>query len=46
MLLVGRLVAAAAVFVAAHFAMAFINASAGGSAEGSLAGQEPVAEGA
>jgi hypothetical protein len=31
MLLVERLIAAAAVFVAAHFAMGFINASAGGS---------------
>lgn len=31
MFLVERLVAAAAVFVAAHFAMGFINASAGGS---------------
>jgi len=31
MLLVERLTAAAAVFVAAHFAMSFINASAGGS---------------
>ena len=30
MLLVERLIAAAAVFVAAHFAMGFINASAGG----------------
>ena len=31
MLLVERLIAATAVFVAAHFAMGFINASAGGS---------------
>jgi hypothetical protein len=31
MLLVERLIAAVAVFVAAHFAMGFINASAGGS---------------
>jgi hypothetical protein len=31
MLLIERLIAAAAVFVAAHFAMGFINASAGGS---------------
>ena len=31
MLLVERLIAAAAVFVAAHFAMGFINSSAGGS---------------
>ncbi len=31
MLLIERLLAAAAVFVAAHFAMGFINASAGGS---------------
>ena len=31
MLLVERLIAAGAVFVAAHFAMGFINASAGGS---------------
>ena len=31
MLVIERLVAAAAVFVAAHFAMGFINASAGGS---------------
>ena len=31
MLLVERLIVAAAVFVAAHFAMGFINASAGGS---------------
>ena len=31
MLLVERLIAAAAVFVAAHFAMGYINASAGGS---------------
>jgi hypothetical protein len=31
MLLVERLAAAAAVFVAAHFAMGFINSSAGGS---------------
>jgi hypothetical protein len=31
MFLIERLVAAAAVFVAAHFAMGFINASAGGS---------------
>ena len=31
MLFVERLIAAAAVFVAAHFAMGFINASAGGS---------------
>ena len=30
MLLIERLIAAAAVFVAAHFAMGFINASAGG----------------
>ncbi len=35
MLLVERLIAATAVFVAAHFAMGFINASAGGS-DGSL----------
>jgi hypothetical protein len=35
MLLAERLIAAAAVFVAAHFAMGFINASAGGSS-GSL----------
>lgn len=35
MLFVERLIAAAAVFVAAHFAMGFINASAGG-ASGSL----------
>jgi hypothetical protein len=31
MLLIERLIAAAAVFVAAHFAMGFINSSAGGS---------------
>ncbi len=31
MLVVERLIAAAAVFIAAHFAMGFINASAGGS---------------
>jgi hypothetical protein len=35
MLLVERLLAAAAVFVAAHFAMGFINASAGGARQSS-----------